>query len=126
MTTGKTTGLNLPTFVFKVMSLLFNSVSKFVVDISSSSLDSSLWHYSSIKKPELLIQPPDIQTARQGEWSQTQRATCRMIPFLGNSRKGKTSGENVHQCSQVDPQDGKGSEGPFTWILRPRVIPGDI
>ena len=42
MTTGKTTALNLPTFVFKVMSLLFNSVSKFVADISSSNLDSSL------------------------------------------------------------------------------------
>ena len=69
----------------------------------------------------------DIQTARQGERSQIQRAMYCMIPFIGNSRKGKILGEEAaHRCSQVDPQDEKGGEGPFIWILRPRVIPGDI
>ena len=42
MTTGKTILLIRRTFDGKVMSLLFNSVSKFVADISSSNLDSSL------------------------------------------------------------------------------------
>ena len=63
MTTGKTTALNLPTFVFKVMSLLLNMLSKFVIAFlprSKRLLISWLWSPYAVILEHMKIKPVTV------------------------------------------------------------------
>ena len=61
MTTGKTIGLTIPTFVSKVMSLLFNTLSRFVIAfLPRSKCPLISWLQSP---PAVILEPKKIKSA---------------------------------------------------------------
>ena len=59
MTTGKTIALTIWTFVGKVMSLLFNKLSRFVIAFLPKSKRLLISWLQS--QPEVILEPPEIK-----------------------------------------------------------------
>ena len=62
MTTGKTIGLTIWTFVGEVMSLLFNMLSRFVIAFLPRSKCLSISWLQSITLNPMILEPPKIKS----------------------------------------------------------------
>ena len=65
MTTGKTIALTIGSFVLKVMSLLFNTLSRFKVKVKSLS---HVWFFATPRTVGYQV-PPSVGFSRQEYWS---------------------------------------------------------
>ena len=94
MTTGKTTALTIWTFVSKVMSLLFNMLSRFVIHFLSRSKHLKLWLQSL---STVILEPKKVKSVTVSIFSPSIcHEVMKLIP-----KRLETTGVRVHQAHEV-------------------------